>query len=149
MVTPNTGKDRNSWRSNNFVCLNIISTAYFVSAADVFSNRDCPWLGLAISPSYQDRRRSGDLRLPDRYRRWRPGTLRLHIPGTGWKLNSSDQKSSETSIFMDASATHMQRPARDYATQEFVQLRETIRVDEALRLIRQHHSTRQTLIYFY
>jgi magnesium transporter len=50
---------------------------------------------------------------------------------------------------MDASATHMQRPVRDYATQEFVQLRETMRVDEALRLIRHHHSTRQTLIYFY
>lgn len=49
---------------------------------------------------------------------------------------------------MDASTTHMQRPVRDYATQDFVQLRETMRVDEALRLIR-HRSTGQTLIYFY
>src|SRR6266576_20383 len=37
---------------------------------------------------------------------------------------------------MDASATHMQRPVRDYATQEFVQLQETMRVDEALQIIR-------------
>ena len=50
---------------------------------------------------------------------------------------------------MDARATHMQRPVRDYATQEFVQLRDTMRVDEALQLIRRHHSTTQTLIYFY
>src|SRR5260370_31569153 len=50
---------------------------------------------------------------------------------------------------MDASATHMQRHVRDYATQEFVQLQETMRVDEALRFIRHHRATRQTLIYFY
>ena len=50
---------------------------------------------------------------------------------------------------MDASATHMQRPIGDYATQGFVQLGETMRVDEALRLIRNHRSTGQTLIYFY
>jgi magnesium transporter len=50
---------------------------------------------------------------------------------------------------MDARTTHMQRPVRDYATQEFVQLRETMRVDEALQLIRRHRSTTQTLIYFY
>jgi magnesium transporter len=50
---------------------------------------------------------------------------------------------------MDARATHMQRPVRDYATQEFVQLRDTMQVDEALQLIRRHHSTTQTLIYFY
>jgi hypothetical protein len=32
---------------------------------------------------------------------------------------------------MDASATHMQRPVGEYATQDFVQLGETMRVDEA------------------
>lgn len=50
---------------------------------------------------------------------------------------------------MDASATHMQQPVRDYATKEFWQLRETMRVDEALQLIRHHRSRTQTLIYFY
>ena len=50
---------------------------------------------------------------------------------------------------MDASATHMQQPVRDYATKEFLQLRETMRVDEALQLIRHHRSRTQTLIYFY
>jgi magnesium transporter len=50
---------------------------------------------------------------------------------------------------MDASATHMQRPIGDYATQDFVQLGETMRVDATLRLIREHRSTGQTLIYFY
>jgi hypothetical protein len=44
---------------------------------------------------------------------------------------------------MDASATHMQQPVRDYATKEFLQLRETMRVDEALQLIRHHRSTRK------
>jgi magnesium transporter len=50
---------------------------------------------------------------------------------------------------MGASASHMRRPVREYATQEFVQLRETMRVDEALRLIRGQRATEQTLIYFY
>jgi magnesium transporter len=43
----------------------------------------------------------------------------------------------------------MERPVRDYANQEFVQLGETMRVDEALKFIRDSQSTRQTLIYFY
>ena len=43
----------------------------------------------------------------------------------------------------------MQRPIGDYATQDFVQPGETMRVDAALRLIREHRSTGQTLIYFY
>lgn len=50
---------------------------------------------------------------------------------------------------MDARATHMQRPVRDYATQDFVQLPETMRVDEALKLIRDHRPTGHALIYFY
>ena len=50
---------------------------------------------------------------------------------------------------MDASATHMQQPVRDYAPKEFLQLRETMRVDEALQLIRHHRSRTQTPIYFY
>jgi hypothetical protein len=47
--------------------------------------------------------------------------------------------------FMNASATHMERPIGAYATQDFVQLGETMRVDEALRFIRNHRSE-QTLI---
>ena len=43
----------------------------------------------------------------------------------------------------------MQQPVRDYATKEFLQLRETMRVDEALQLIQHHRSRTQTLIYFY
>lgn len=50
---------------------------------------------------------------------------------------------------MTPGETHMQRPVRDYATQDFVQLRETMRVDEALKLIRDRRATDQTLIYFY
>jgi len=43
----------------------------------------------------------------------------------------------------------MERSVRDYATQDFVQLGETMRVEEALRFIRDRPSTGQTLIYFY
>jgi magnesium transporter len=50
---------------------------------------------------------------------------------------------------MDNSVSHMERSVRDYATQDFVQLRETMRVEEALRFIRDRRSTEQTLIYFY
>jgi magnesium transporter len=50
---------------------------------------------------------------------------------------------------MDENATHMQRPVRDYATHDFVQLRETMRVDEALKVIRDRRSTGNALIYFY
>ncbi len=50
---------------------------------------------------------------------------------------------------MDPAATHMQRPVRDYATKHYVQLRETMRVDEALKLIRTRDSSGRTLIYFY
>lgn len=50
---------------------------------------------------------------------------------------------------MDENAPHMQRPVRDYATQDFVQLRETMRVDEALKVIRTRRSASHALIYFY
>lgn len=50
---------------------------------------------------------------------------------------------------MDNSVSHMERSVRDYATQDFVQLGETMRVEEALRFIRDRPSTGQTLIYFY
>jgi magnesium transporter len=43
----------------------------------------------------------------------------------------------------------MQRPVRDFAGSDFVQLSLTMRVDEALQLIRNHHSAGQSLIYFY
>ncbi|HZC36058.1 MAG TPA: magnesium transporter [Chthoniobacterales bacterium] len=48
-----------------------------------------------------------------------------------------------------ASATHLERPVREYATQDFVQLHETMRIDEALQFIRDRRSIGQTLIYFY
>jgi magnesium transporter len=50
---------------------------------------------------------------------------------------------------MDASASHMQRPVGDYATPDYVQLPETMRVDEALEFIRDYRSPGQSLIYFY
>jgi len=50
---------------------------------------------------------------------------------------------------MDNSVSHMERSVGDYATQDFVQLGETMRVEEALRFIRDRPSTGQTLIYFY
>jgi magnesium transporter len=50
---------------------------------------------------------------------------------------------------MDAQATHMQRPVREYTTQDFVQLPETMRVEEALRFIRDHRIGSHGLIYFY
>ena len=50
---------------------------------------------------------------------------------------------------MDSTANHMQRPVRDFAGSDFVQLSLTMRVDEALQLIRNYHSAGQSLIYFY
>lgn len=50
---------------------------------------------------------------------------------------------------MDSVATDMQRPVRDFATKDFVQLRETMRVDETLQLIRERGSAGGTVIYFY
>ena len=50
---------------------------------------------------------------------------------------------------MDSTANHMQRPVRDFAGHDFVQLSLTMRVDEALLLIRNYHSAGQSLIYFY
>jgi magnesium transporter len=50
---------------------------------------------------------------------------------------------------MDATSTHMQRPVRDYVTRDFIQLPETMRVDEALQIIRQSSSTDRAVIYFY
>jgi magnesium transporter len=50
---------------------------------------------------------------------------------------------------MDAPTTHMQRPIREYATQDFVQLPETMRVEEALAFIRHHRIGNPALIYFY
>ena len=50
---------------------------------------------------------------------------------------------------MDASASHMQRPVRDYATRDFVQLPEAMRVEEALQFVRDYRSPGQSLIYFY
>lgn len=50
---------------------------------------------------------------------------------------------------MDTAATHMERSIRDYATKDYVQLSETMRVDEALKLIRTRDTTGRTLIYFY
>jgi magnesium transporter len=49
---------------------------------------------------------------------------------------------------MDA-AEKMQRPVRDYVTKNFVQLRETMRVDETLNLIREQSSVGSSAIYFY
>src|SRR5260370_2622759 len=50
---------------------------------------------------------------------------------------------------MANSVSPMEGSVRDYATQDFVQLGETMRVEEALRFIRDRPSTGQTLIYFY
>ena len=50
---------------------------------------------------------------------------------------------------MDDSAAHMQRSVREYATKDFVQLRETMRVDETLKLIRERNSKGSAAIYFY
>jgi magnesium transporter len=50
---------------------------------------------------------------------------------------------------MDSTANHMQRPVRDFAGRDFVQLSLTMRVDEAMQLIRNYHSAGQSLIYFY
>jgi magnesium transporter len=44
---------------------------------------------------------------------------------------------------------HMQRPVRGFARRDFVQLRQTMRVDEALKFIRDYRSAGQSLIYFY
>jgi len=44
---------------------------------------------------------------------------------------------------------HMQRPVREFARRDFVQLRQTMWVDEALKFIRDYRSAGQSLIYFY
>jgi magnesium transporter len=44
---------------------------------------------------------------------------------------------------------HMQHPVREFARPDFVQLRQTMRVDEALKFIRDYRSPGQSLIYFY
>lgn len=49
----------------------------------------------------------------------------------------------------DGEMQHMQRLIRDYATQDFVQLRDTMRVEEALKLIRERSSSGRAAIYFY
>jgi magnesium transporter len=46
-------------------------------------------------------------------------------------------------------ADHMQRPVREFVRRDFVQLRQTMRVDEALKFIRDYRSAGQSLIYFY
>ena len=46
-------------------------------------------------------------------------------------------------------ADHMQHPVREFARPDFVQLQQTMRVDEALKFIRNYRSTGQSLIYFY
>jgi len=46
-------------------------------------------------------------------------------------------------------AAHMQRSVRDYVTKNFVQLPETMRVDETLELIRKRTSGGRSAIYFY
>jgi len=43
----------------------------------------------------------------------------------------------------------MQRPVRDYVSEHFVQLPETMRVEEALGFIRDHRTGSHALIYFY
>jgi magnesium transporter len=43
----------------------------------------------------------------------------------------------------------MQRPVREFARGDFVQLPQTMRVDEALKFIRNYRSAGQSLIYFY
>jgi magnesium transporter len=50
---------------------------------------------------------------------------------------------------MVSSASHMQRPVRDYATSDFVQLPETTRVEEAIQFVRDYRAPGQSLIYFY
>ncbi|HWB58374.1 MAG TPA: magnesium transporter [Chthoniobacteraceae bacterium] len=50
---------------------------------------------------------------------------------------------------MEPAAAHMERPIREYATGDFVQLREAMRVDEALGVIRKRDSAGRALIYFY
>lgn len=50
---------------------------------------------------------------------------------------------------MEAAPAHMERPVRDYVTKDYTQLRETMRVDEALKLIHKQDATGRTLIYFY
>jgi magnesium transporter len=46
-------------------------------------------------------------------------------------------------------AEHMQRPVREFAGHDFVQLPQTMRVSEALDFIRDYRSPGQSLIYFY
>ena len=43
----------------------------------------------------------------------------------------------------------MQRPVREFARPDFVQLPPTMRVDDALKFIRNYHAAGQSLIYFY
>ena len=50
---------------------------------------------------------------------------------------------------MVSSASHMQRPVRDYATSDFVQLPETMRVEAAVEFVRDYRAPGQSLIYFY
>jgi len=50
---------------------------------------------------------------------------------------------------MDATAADMQRPVSDFATKEFVQIRDTMRVEEALLLIRERSTAGGSAIYFY
>lgn len=44
---------------------------------------------------------------------------------------------------------HLQHPVREFARPDFVQLRQTMRVDDALKFIRDYRSAGQSLIYFY
>jgi magnesium transporter len=46
-------------------------------------------------------------------------------------------------------AEHMQRPIREFARYDFVQLRQTMRVGEAVDFIRDYRAPGQSLIYFY
>ncbi len=46
-------------------------------------------------------------------------------------------------------AEHMQRPIREFARHDFVQLRQTMRVGEAVDFIRDYRAPGQSLIYFY
>ncbi len=50
---------------------------------------------------------------------------------------------------MDGSAAHMRRLIGEYATTDFVQLRETMKAEDALAFIREQNASGRTLIYFY
>ena len=53
------------------------------------------------------------------------------------------------SLNMEPDATEMQRPVRDYATRDFLQLSQAMSVDEALKLIRAQSYAGAPVIYFY